>query len=216
MRRPVLKVLTRPVGVPAPLRRLTPLVVALAAGLALPTLADEQHSIPEPIAPPVAGALYDGYSRIVSSGATIAAFHTDHLGRFTTTLQLSPGVYVFFPDCRGGVPCENLRFTDVTAAHLSPTGKAEPAQALRHPFKSLTIDTSGLPGITIVRFTGLVEANVSSTPPATLKIGPKGNVFILIPGVAAAPPPSANDGGGHDTGTGVGRSTGGSNTGNNG
>ena len=211
MRRPVLKVLTRLIAVLAPMRRLAPLVVALVAGLSLPTVADEQHSIPEPIAPPVAGALYDGFSRIVSSGATIAAFHTDHKGRFTTTLKLTPGVYLFFPDCRGGAPCENLRFADMTAAHLSATGKAEPAQALRQPFKTLTIDTSGLPGITILRLTGRVEANVSGSGPATLGVGPNGHGFVLIPGVAAAPPPAQNNGGGNKGGGG---STGGGNTGN--
>jgi hypothetical protein len=195
------------------MRRLVPLVAALVAGLALPTVAEEEHSIPEPIAPPVAGALYDGFARIVSSGDTISAFHTDHMGRFTTTLQLSPGVYLFFPDCRGGVACENLRFTDVTVAHLSPAGKAEPAQALQHPFKSLTIDTSGLPGLTIVRFTGRVEANIEGTPPATIKVGLIGHGFILIPGVAAAPPPGKSNGGDHDSPS-SGKSPGGGTTGN--
>lgn len=193
MSRRVLKLYTRLFTLRAPMFRGVPLALALVAGLAQPSLAEKQRSIPEPIAPPVDGALYDGFSRIVSNGNTIAAFHTDQTGRFTTTLKMTPGVFLLFPDCRGSAPCENLRFTDMKAANLPGPGKSAPAQAMKGAFRTLTIDTSGLTGLTYLQITGRVEADRSHSQPATLRIGPHG--IVLIPGIAYTPPSSPKLGG---------------------
>lgn len=195
------------------LRPLRLLAALLAAGLAGAAAADSQSSIPQPITPPVPGALYDGFSRIVANGGTIAAFHTDNMGHFTTTLELAPGVYQLFPDCRGGEVCGHLRMKGMTAAHLPGPGKSAPAQRMDRAFSRLDIDTRQMGGVVILRFTGVVERDPDGTDAATLMLKPKGG-FTLIPGSVHLGGPGKDHGGGSGSGgggqggsTGGGRST---------